>query len=277
MDKLGKDTLFLIGLELDLPDLLRFCSSNTKINNLICKKDYIWLNMLKRDFKNYKNYNLLNMEDVSPKALYILLYNLKRFKNFLKEINFGLSKEEIYNLREIDLSNRSIRIIPKEIGVLTNLKSINLSRNLIETLPKEINNLINLEELDASDNILEEVNIWNLKKLKKLSLKLNDYLKIKIKIWDLKNLTKLNLSYNGSNKLANEIGNLTNLEFLNLSYNNLEDLPKEIENLVHLKLINIKGNIHIEKGIPTPIRKLMIKQKKLSLPEVRVIDKYNKK
>jgi len=53
MEKLDRDTLFSIALELNLPDLLKFCRSSKRINDLVCKRDDIWNSKLKSDFPNY--------------------------------------------------------------------------------------------------------------------------------------------------------------------------------------------------------------------------------
>ena len=42
MEKLGKDQLFLLAIELDFPQLLKFCESSKRINDLLCQKDDIW-------------------------------------------------------------------------------------------------------------------------------------------------------------------------------------------------------------------------------------------
>ncbi len=50
MEKLEKDQLFLLATELDLPELLSFCSSSKRINDLICKRNDIWLYKLNKEF-----------------------------------------------------------------------------------------------------------------------------------------------------------------------------------------------------------------------------------
>ena len=38
MDKLSRDELVLLALQLDLPDILSFCNSSKYVNEKICKK-----------------------------------------------------------------------------------------------------------------------------------------------------------------------------------------------------------------------------------------------
>jgi len=71
MDKLEKDQLFLLALELDLPELLSFCDSSKRINELICKRNDIWYYKLNKEFPNWKDFRF----NASPKKIYILLKN----------------------------------------------------------------------------------------------------------------------------------------------------------------------------------------------------------
>jgi ankyrin repeat protein len=48
METLGADTLFSIGILLEMDDLLKFCSINKRINNILCRQDNIWLYKIKQ-------------------------------------------------------------------------------------------------------------------------------------------------------------------------------------------------------------------------------------
>ena len=52
MQKLNRDELILIALDLDLPDLIAFCRSNEKIDRKVCQNDNFWDNYL--DKKRYR-------------------------------------------------------------------------------------------------------------------------------------------------------------------------------------------------------------------------------
>jgi hypothetical protein len=39
MENLGRDVLTLIALEMAYPDILKFCSSSSKINKAVCKNE----------------------------------------------------------------------------------------------------------------------------------------------------------------------------------------------------------------------------------------------
>lgn len=72
MEDLDKDRLFLIAVELNLPSLLNFCASNTKIQKKICNRPDIWIYKLKSDF-NY----IIGVKDTQrhiEKEIYKILY-----------------------------------------------------------------------------------------------------------------------------------------------------------------------------------------------------------
>lgn len=67
MEKLNRDELFSLSVNLDLPDLFRFCSSSRRFNNEVCKNNDIWFYKL----KEFPDYHLLNA-NLSPKDTYII-------------------------------------------------------------------------------------------------------------------------------------------------------------------------------------------------------------
>ena len=67
-------------------------------------------------------------------------------------IDLPSSKEEFIKLNNLNLHDRQLNILPKEIGNLTNLIELDLSGNNLTTLPKEIVNLTNLTNLDLKNN-----------------------------------------------------------------------------------------------------------------------------
>ena len=119
MENFPKDVLFRLALELNLPDLLKLCSTNKRINSLVCERDDIWYAKLNSEFPNYQ------MLKPNLKDNYRLLYQLTILKQKLR-----LKKNiyELYNLQLLDLNNNEIKEIPKEIGNLTNLQQLNLTR-----------------------------------------------------------------------------------------------------------------------------------------------------
>ena len=133
MNKLGKDELFSIAIMLDLPDLLAFCKSDERINQLICKKEYIWRTKLNKEFPDWKSFNL----DKTLEESYKFLYQLKVVQKFLKEkANKGYSLTELYNLQSLDLSNNQLTEIP-DLN-LPNLQQLWLDDNRLTEIPEKL-------------------------------------------------------------------------------------------------------------------------------------------
>lgn len=71
MEELPKDALFSLAVEMELPDLLNFCRTNSRIHT-ICSEKYVWLNKLKKDFQ-YQYTGIF-----SPEETYVILYKWKQ-------------------------------------------------------------------------------------------------------------------------------------------------------------------------------------------------------
>ena len=52
MDKASKDVLFMIALDLSLPELLNWCLSSKRVNQKVCQNRDVWISKLKRDFSD---------------------------------------------------------------------------------------------------------------------------------------------------------------------------------------------------------------------------------
>ena len=243
MNKLSKDALFMIALELDLPDLLNFCKSYEKIDKLVCQRNEIWLHKLK-EFPNWKEFNI----DKDLKDIYETLYDLKVVKEFLKDIpkyrNYSLL--ELYNLRELELKNNQLTEIPKELGNLTELETLILNGNKLTEIPKELGNLTNLKYLYLYNNKLTEIpkELGNLTNLQNLSLGVNQLTEIPKELGNLVNLRDLDLYGNKLTEIPKELGNLTNLVYLALGLNKLRKIPKEVKKIKGLNISKDFSKLH---------------------------------
>ena len=131
--------------------------------------------------------------------------NNMNYNGYLHWLSLEKLKEELINLKKLDLFNR-LTEIPEEIDSLNNLQILDLNANGLTFLPKEIGNLTNLQKLNLSFN--------------KLTF-------LPKEIGNLINLKELSLSFNNLTYLPKEIGNLINLQYLNLVSNGLPNLEKE--------------------------------------------------
>lgn len=214
-----RDILFLLALELDVPDLLNLCKTYVRVDELICNRKDIWIRKLKPFYSDVKDISVdvKTFTDILPnknmKDIYSLMYSLnviKQFLNNVKSKDKNKSLIEIYNLQKLSLENNQIREIPKELGNLINLQDLDLTKNQIQEIPKELGNLVNLYELWLADNQIQEIP----KELGKLS-----------------NLQELDLDDNQIQEIPKELGNLTNLKYLHLSNNPIKEIPKELTDI----------------------------------------------
>lgn len=151
----------------------------------------------------------------------------------------ALNKITVLNLRE-----RQLRCLPKEIGRLRGLKKLYLDNNQLTTLPKEIGNLKQLEVLHIIDNRLRSLpeEIGNLTYLEDLRLKGNQLAGLPKTIGKLKELSMLHLENNKLASFPKEIRALTGLMSLCLPNNGLTSLPEAIRNHSQLKNLELQGN-----------------------------------
>jgi len=178
METLNLDVLYLICLELADEDLLSLGSTNKYFYDKIFKRDRIWLAKLRNyQFENFKS-----------KELYKLLKSLSIVRNHFR---LDLTDLELYNRKELYLSNNKIKKIPKEISNLTNLQKLYLYNNQIEEIPNEISNLTNLRILSLFNNKINEIpkEITNLTNLQELYLHGNKITETQKEMKNLRELT----------------------------------------------------------------------------------------
>ncbi len=236
IENMSKDVLFLLALKMNVLDLLKFCETNKRINQ-ICNSDNIWYRKLNEQYYNYD----VSLKQETPKQTYILLYYLEIL---IDKFKLSISLTELYNLQELDLSSKELKNIPKEIKVLINLKELYFNYNEIEEIPKEISFLTNLEVLDFEENIIQEIpkEIGHLINLEDLIISENKIKKIPKEIGLLYNLKELNLSSNLIEEIPKNITSLIDLEKLILSSNKIKKIPKEIGLMIGLKILDLSDN-----------------------------------
>ncbi len=135
----------------------------------------------------------------------------------------------------LDLNNKEITHLPREISKLHNLKELDLSWNSIKFLPDWVKVWAQLVKLDLCDNELEDLNgIEYLKNLEELNISANRFTSLPLSIGSLKNLKDLNAEGNHLIELPKELSQCTSLKILKVSGNHLSNLPIEIKGLASL-------------------------------------------
>ena len=204
-----------------------------KIINMIERGPY-WREKYNNFFENLnKEYLILNGD-----------YNWKR--EYMRIMKFDHWSEIILS-DTLELYDRNMTEIPKEIGNLTNLVNLNLSNNKIKVIPKEIGNLTNLVNLTLLRNEIKEIpkEFFVLNKLCRLDFGENQIKKVPEEISNLIGLKFLDFSYNKIYRIPNKIYCLVNLEYLDFSYNKIKNVPKTFCKLIKpdkIQYIDISEN-----------------------------------
>lgn len=212
METASKDVLFTIAMDLELPSLLRWCQSGSRIQKDVCNNSNVWRSKLLRDYPDYEKLDLKK----SLKETYIFMYQLSLIKKLL---NTEESLYDIFLKTKIDLSGKILKKIPA--FDLPNLKLLFLSRNNLTEIPTF--NLPNVEQLWLNHNQLTKIPPFNFPKLETVDLSHN-----KLKEGPIFNSLNLEHVFLGNNELTEmPISNLPNLRALELYKNNLTEENKK--------------------------------------------------
>ena len=181
MENASKDVLFTIAINLELPSLLKWCESNSRIHRDVCLNDNVWRSKLLKDYPNYSEFNL----NRSLRETYVFLYQLSYIKKLLKT---NESLYDIFQRKELNLSRKILKKVPA--FDLPNLQKLYLSANRLTKVPEF--RLPNLQELYLSNNHLAEVPEFRLLNLQVLDLSDNQL--TEVPAFDIPNLQYLFLS-----------------------------------------------------------------------------------
>jgi len=186
-------------------------------------------------FKRYKNYKIAIFRHFKFEE------SLNNLINWLYSLNIDISNQNIFDIKELNLSNKSINQLQNSIKLLQNLEKINLSHNNFDTFPKELLELKSLKEINLSNNQLNSLpnDLTKLQNLQKLDLSfnnLNDYSLF------LPSLKVLKLASNNLNDLPIIITNYEKLEALDLSNNNISEIGNNFAKLSTHTNLNLNGN-----------------------------------
>ncbi|XP_058787398.1 plant intracellular Ras-group-related LRR protein 9-like [Vicia villosa] len=160
-------------------------------------------------------------------------------------------------IERIDLSGRSLKILPEAFGRISGLLVLDVSANQLSAIPDSIAGLQNLEELNLSANLLESLpdSIGLLQKLKLLNVSGNKLTALPDSICQCRSLVELDASFNNLSYLPTNIGyELPNLKKLIIHLNKIRSLPSSICELKSLCYLDAHFNeLH---GLPIAIGRL---------------------
>ena len=86
MENVSKDILFMIAIDMDYPDILKFCSTPKRINKYICANNSFWRNKL------YKKYPFLLSHIQKRNDLKFLYRDIEKEIEKLKRATNGENK-----------------------------------------------------------------------------------------------------------------------------------------------------------------------------------------
>jgi hypothetical protein len=139
MENLGKDVLILLAMELNYGDILKFCTSSNKINNIVCKNNHFWRNKLYKDYPSYtfsKNYTLENFREIYEQMMEMdkLLENTTVTRMIGYNTAVFLKPEMINFLTNVDFGNIKGTNIPINFLLAPLLEKGVLSRAIVNIL-----------------------------------------------------------------------------------------------------------------------------------------------
>ena len=151
---------------------------------------------------------------------------------------------QLTNLQYLSLYGNQLTSVPPEIAQLTNLQTLYLYWNRLTSVPPEIGELANLQTLDLEGNQLTSAppEIAQLTNLQTLGLGSNQLTSVPPEVAELTSLRSLVLGSNQLTSVPPEIAGLSNLQNLELSSNRLASVPPEIAGLSNLQSLNLGGN-----------------------------------
>ncbi len=158
--------------------------------------------------------------------------------------DFPLDKKILFEKIDIEISNKGIKELPKELRVLDHLWFLDANNNSINIIPDELYDLP-LKALSLLNNNIEYISnkIGKLNDLSLLGLCQNDISTLPDSIYNLENLKTLCLHDNKLIKISHKISNMKNLTTLTISNNDIKYLPNTIGKLHLLESLDIENTL----------------------------------
>ncbi|KAG6877155.1 hypothetical protein C0993_009861 [Termitomyces sp. T159_Od127] len=148
------------------------------------------------------------------------------------------------SLRDLRLSNMSMKTVPKSVPHVATLRRLDLSSNRIGDLDRAFLDSSCLEQLYLQNNRLENLPWFfpRLHLLTILNISNNKFRTVPSVVCQIKSLAELDISFNMIYELPEEIGKLTQLRALTIVGNSIAHFPAECAQLVHLRRLDCRRN-----------------------------------
>ena len=145
----------------------------------------------------------------------------------------------------IDLSNRELTSVPKEISLLRNVEEIILSFNKIVKFPQELLSLSRLRDLELFHNELRFIpdEIPLLQSLEKLSLGQNKIESLPDSITTMHHVRELDVSRNRITALPENLSSMKHLREFHAASNLITELPADMGNMHGLLRLDLSNNL----------------------------------
>ena len=196
-----------------------------------------------------KKLQILNLNENSFTDIPVSVKNCRKLSSLWLAGNnmsalSGASFKRVRKLRDLNLYQTQIAVVPAGIRKVRKLEILDLYHNKLTELPKSITKLKKLTHLALAHNQLKELpeRLYKLKQLHTLYAHHNWLSYLPEKIGKVTKMKILDLGYNWFTNFPEQITAFENLAELDMSSNNFTEFPIKLLELKHLEKLYLRGN-----------------------------------
>ena len=186
IETLPVEILYIIAMELDFPDILKFCSSSKRVNTLVCQEKTFWRKKLNNLFKEIYNPNIY-IDPTQFGREYVLSYAhtdivilSEKLKNFI--VKSGIKGADGFIKIALEMGISTKGLITLFFNVYIREKNLYCCGDLGNFRMIKADKLMN-DELDGMFTLLEnEQLVIGMKRFNRDSFHINDIQRIIPKI-----------------------------------------------------------------------------------------------
>ena len=158
--QLFPDLQWEVVIKMSDQELVNLCRSSHAMENFCNTRDWFWRDRIQSQFgldtSDPTIQQMLIDNGNNWFRVYFVLIRLNKLKQKLSPHLNRYSLIDLYNLQKLDMADKQLTELPREIGNLTNLQRLYLNNNQLSKLPPDIGNLTNLQTLDLHYNQLTD-------------------------------------------------------------------------------------------------------------------------